>query len=129
MACDSKTIATGPFQNLGLQLFTLRDLIAQDPTNTLATVAKIGYGLIAIGGKKSMLAAFRYLLIGTIGASLHRLAGTPLYQQCDLILQFIKEYILQDNTLRTHTTVENIEGKRRPTRFTARDYLRTNYQQ
>lgn len=59
----------------------------------------------------------------------HRLAGTPLYQQCDLILQFIKEYVLQDNTLRTHTTVENIEGKRRPTRFTVRDYLRTNYQQ
>lgn len=43
IACDSQQLATGPFQNLGLQLFTLRDLIAQDPSNTLATVAKIGY--------------------------------------------------------------------------------------
>ncbi len=38
-----------------------------------------GYGLIAIGGKKSMLAAFRYLLIGTIGASLYLLGVGYLY--------------------------------------------------
>ena len=30
-----------------------------------------GYGLIALGGKKSMIAAFRYLLVGTIGASFY----------------------------------------------------------
>lgn len=38
-----------------------------------------GYGLIALGGKKSMLAAFRYLLIGTIGASLYLLGVGYLY--------------------------------------------------
>jgi multicomponent Na+:H+ antiporter subunit D len=38
-----------------------------------------GYGLIAIGGKKSMLAAFRYLLIGTIGASLYLLGVGYMY--------------------------------------------------
>lgn len=38
-----------------------------------------GYGLIAIGGKKSVLAAFRYLLIGTIGASFYLVAIGMLY--------------------------------------------------
>lgn len=38
-----------------------------------------GYGLIALGGKKSVLAAFRYLLIGTIGASFYLLAIGMLY--------------------------------------------------
>ncbi len=38
-----------------------------------------GYGLIAVGGKKSMLAAFRYLLIGTIGASLYLLGIGYIY--------------------------------------------------
>ncbi len=38
-----------------------------------------GYGLIALGGKKSILAAFRYLLIGTIGASFYLIAIGMLY--------------------------------------------------
>ena len=38
-----------------------------------------GYGLIALGGKRSTLAAFRYLLIGTIGASLYLLGVGYLY--------------------------------------------------
>ncbi len=38
-----------------------------------------GYGLIALGGRKSMLAAFRYLLIGTIAASLYLLGVGYLY--------------------------------------------------
>lgn len=38
-----------------------------------------GYGLIALGGKKSMLAAFRYLLIGTIGASFYLLGVGYIY--------------------------------------------------
>lgn len=38
-----------------------------------------GYALIALGGRKSMLAAFRYLLIGTIGASLYLLGVGYLY--------------------------------------------------
>ncbi len=38
-----------------------------------------GYGLIALGGKKSMVAAFRYLLIGTIGASLYLMGVAYLY--------------------------------------------------
>jgi len=38
-----------------------------------------GYGLIALGGNKGTLAAFRYLLIGTIGASLYLLAVGFMY--------------------------------------------------
>ncbi len=45
----------------------------------LEVMSLSGYGLIAIGGKKSMLAAFRYLLIGTIGASLYLLGVGYLY--------------------------------------------------
>ncbi len=45
----------------------------------LEVMSLSGYGLIALGGKKSMLAAFRYLLIGTIGASLYLLGVGYLY--------------------------------------------------
>lgn len=45
----------------------------------LEVMSLSGYGLIAIGGRKSMLAAFRYLLIGTIGASLYLLGVGYLY--------------------------------------------------
>lgn len=43
-SCDSATQkGSGPFAQIGLQLFTLRDLLAEDPKLTLETVAKIGY--------------------------------------------------------------------------------------
>ena len=45
----------------------------------LEVMSLSGYGLIALGGKKSMLAAFRYLLIGTIGASLYLLGVGYMY--------------------------------------------------
>ena len=38
-----------------------------------------GYGLIALGGKKSMVASFRYLLVGTIAASLYLIGIGYLY--------------------------------------------------
>ena len=38
-----------------------------------------GYGLIALGGKKSMLAAFRYLLVGTIAASFYLIGIGYIY--------------------------------------------------
>ena len=37
------------------------------------------YGLVAMGGKRSVLASFRYLLIGTIGASFYLMAIGFLY--------------------------------------------------
>lgn len=58
----------------------------------------------------------------------HRIAGTPLFEQCDLIVQFIKEFVLEGKREQITTTVERLDGERRPTRFTAMDYIRTNYQ-
>ncbi len=44
LACNTETDHTGsPFKNIGLQLFTLRDLLDQDPKMVLENVAKIGY--------------------------------------------------------------------------------------
>ena len=37
------------------------------------------YGLVALGGGKSILAAFRYLLVGTVGASFYLIAVGILY--------------------------------------------------
>ena len=45
----------------------------------LEIMSLAGYGLIALGGKKSMLAAFRYLLVGTIAASFYLIGIGYLY--------------------------------------------------
>ncbi len=45
----------------------------------LEIMSLAGYGLIAMGGHKSMVSAFRYLLVGTIGASLYLLGVGFLY--------------------------------------------------
>ncbi|MGF6375886.1 multicomponent Na+:H+ antiporter subunit D [Clostridiales Family XIII bacterium PM5-7] len=45
----------------------------------LEITALSGYGLIAIGGDKGVLSAFRYLLIGTVGASFYLLGVAFLY--------------------------------------------------
>lgn len=58
----------------------------------------------------------------------HSLAGTPLIDQCDLIMQFINEFVVAGKHLRIRTDVESLDGEKRPTRFKAMDYIRTNYQ-
>lgn len=40
----------GPFANIGLQIYSVRDLLLQDPKLTLETVAKIGYSHIETFG-------------------------------------------------------------------------------
>ena len=45
----------------------------------LEIMSLAGYGLIALGGKKSMLAAFRYLLVGTIAASFYLIGVGYIY--------------------------------------------------
>lgn len=42
-SCESKKAGTGPFQQIGIQLYTLRDELAQAPIATLEKIAKIGY--------------------------------------------------------------------------------------
>lgn len=44
LACDNKPTDLGsPLKNIGLQLFTLRDLLAQNPEEVLKQVSNIGY--------------------------------------------------------------------------------------
>lgn len=57
----------------------------------------------------------------------HKLAGTPLFEQLDLIMQFIRDYVIEGKKLRIHTEVESIGGERHPTNFSVKDYLRANY--
>lgn len=51
-SCTSTHIVkgTGPFADIGLQIYSLRDLLFKDPKLTLETVAKIGYSHIETFG-------------------------------------------------------------------------------
>lgn len=51
-ACSNPSTSTsnGPFANIGLQIYSLRDLLIKDPKLTLETVAKIGYSHIETFG-------------------------------------------------------------------------------
>ena len=57
----------------------------------------------------------------------HSMAGIPLIYQCDLIVQFIEDYVKAGRKQRTVVDASLWDGEKRPTRFTARDYLKTNY--
>lgn len=57
----------------------------------------------------------------------HSLAGTPLFEQCDLIMQFITDYVLGGKQLQTTAEVHDMALPRKPTRFTVKEYLETNY--
>lgn len=49
-AGSSNSKGNGPFANIGLQIYSVRDLLFQDPKLTLETVAKIGYSHIETFG-------------------------------------------------------------------------------
>lgn len=57
----------------------------------------------------------------------HKLAGTPLWYQCDLIMQFISDFVIEKNRMRIRTGVEYIGKERRQTHFTPKEYLENNY--
>lgn len=57
----------------------------------------------------------------------HTIAATPLIYQCDLILDFIDTYVINREGLCTKMQVRNLKTERRPTHFSAKKYLRTNY--
>lgn len=57
----------------------------------------------------------------------HRLAGTPLIDKCDLIKQFIRDYVIDGRRAQIRTDVIMLDGEKRKTQFTPMDYLRTNY--
>ena len=57
----------------------------------------------------------------------HSIAGTPLFEQTDLILQFISDYVIHGRRLCIKSEVSNLDAERRPTHFTVKEYLSTNY--
>ena len=57
----------------------------------------------------------------------HILAGTPLWEKCDLVLQFIEDYVIAGRPLQQECIEKRIGAEPRPTRFTVKEYLSTNY--
>lgn len=57
----------------------------------------------------------------------HTIAGIPLFYQCDIIMQFINDFVLNGNSLQIDTEVVDLNGEKRPTRFKVMDYIKTNY--
>jgi len=57
----------------------------------------------------------------------HAMAGIPLIYQCDLIVQFITDYVVEGRKQRTVVEASLWDGEKRPTHFTAKEYLKTNY--
>ena len=57
----------------------------------------------------------------------HRIAGTPYIYNCDLIIQFINDFVVRGERLQIRTDVVDLEAEKQPTRFKAMDYIRTNY--
>lgn len=55
---NAKTKGKGAFENIGLQVYSIRDLLLQDPKLTLETVAKIGYGHIETFGLDNSTSQF-----------------------------------------------------------------------
>jgi hypothetical protein len=57
----------------------------------------------------------------------HRIAGTPYIYYCDLIVQFINDFVIRGESLHIRTDVVVLEGEKQPTKFKVMDYIRTNY--
>lgn len=58
----------------------------------------------------------------------HSLAVTPLQDKCDLILQFIEDYVVRGVRAMTTTTQRSCNAEKRPTHFSVKDYLSSNYE-
>lgn len=57
----------------------------------------------------------------------HRMAGLPYIYSCDLIMQFINDFVIRGERLQITTDVVDLSGSKLPTRFKVMDYIRTNY--
>ena len=57
----------------------------------------------------------------------HKIAGLPLWYQCDLILQFINDYVVEGSRMQITNNVEYLPRERHQTYFRPREYLQNNY--
>lgn len=57
----------------------------------------------------------------------HKMAGLPFIYDCDVIMQFIRDFVIRGERLQIHTDVIDLNGDKQPTRFKVMDYIRANY--
>lgn len=57
----------------------------------------------------------------------HRIAATPYIYNCDLIVQFINDFVIRGENLQIRTDVVDLEGEKQPTKFRVMDYIKSNY--
>ena len=57
----------------------------------------------------------------------HKMAGLPYIYSCDLIMQFINDFVIRGERLQITTDVRNLDGTKLPTHFKVKDYIKTNY--
>lgn len=98
---DKSWVQSGGFYTLvGLLAVGLTGMVLTGDVFNLYVFLEISslscYGLVALGGKRSVLAAFRYLLIGTIGASLYLLAIGFLYSMTGTLNMADLSVLMQD---------------------------------
>lgn len=58
----------------------------------------------------------------------HKMAGLPYIYSCDLIMQFINDFVIRGERLQITTDVVDLDGEKQPTRFKVMDYIKSNYQ-
>ena len=57
----------------------------------------------------------------------HKMAGLPYIYSCDLIMQFINDFVIRGERLQITTDVVDLDGEKQPTRFKVMDYIKSNY--
>lgn len=57
----------------------------------------------------------------------HRMAGIPFIYECDIIMQFIRDFVIRGEALQIHTDLVFLNGDKQPTRFKVMDYIKANY--
>ena len=57
----------------------------------------------------------------------HKMAGLPFIYDCDVIMQFIRDFVIRGERLQIRTNVVDLNGDKQPTRFKVMDYIRANY--
>lgn len=96
-SCTEEDHTGSPFKNIGLQLFTLRDLIAQDAATVLKHVSKIGYKHVETFGLATDHSSFWGIPIADL-KNILRDNGLRTYSgHYDLSKYFTKENDEQEN--------------------------------
>lgn len=98
-SCQAGKTGDGPFHNVGIQLFSLRDMMAEDPIKTLEMIGKIGYKHVETFGVDAAAASFWNLKTPELKKILND-AGLKTHSG---------HYDMSKYLSRTHSEKENIE--------------------